>query len=421
MAIIINDNYSLQRQNQAFDARYLDGTTPWVNVGAAEAGIPTYRYTGLTVNILGEEYWWKDGVGNGDLIPKTLGGSSNLTGATNGLSLFSGDSHIGLGGNLITGTTISANTNTFSINGVSGTSFSISDNGGTGSIIGSVANSADGLVAITSLGTITAASASTAIISTQSNGHLATISNTSSSISSSVSLSVSFSGDSAEIYVDETAMRINDNFNNRGLENGGDYEDNFVARSLVTKQYVTGVTSGITGAFTTANNGLSSLSSQVVSLGGDLTGTTTISMSGVTSLIFTDTRTTTSGVTYGGDYEDDFVARSLVTKQYVTGHTQCISNTIDVCNVYAPYTATTENDFVGVSGTTEVWLPNPRKAGQRITVADICGNALSVNICIVGNGLCINGDDCALINTNYGSMTFINNNISGWSAVAFIN
>src|SRR5690606_20354311 len=41
---------------------------------------------------------------------------------------------------------------------------------------------------------------------------------------------------------------------------GGDYENDFVARSLVTKQYVdleiSGATSGITGAITSASNGL---------------------------------------------------------------------------------------------------------------------------------------------------------------------
>jgi hypothetical protein len=170
------------------------------------------------------------------------------------------------------------------------------------------------------------------------------------------------------------------------------------------------------GTITGATNGLCKIGQNVV-LGGALTGTTSISLSGATSLTFTDTRTTTSGVTYGGDYEEDFVARSLVTKKYVDDK----ANTIAVCNVSVSYTATTESDFVGISGASTLHLPATPKACQRITVADIEGNALSDNICIVGNGQCINGESYALINTNYGSMTFINNNVSGWSAVAFIN
>ena len=84
------------------------------------------------------------------------------------------------------------------------------------------------------------------------------------------------------------------------------------------------------------------------------------------------------------------------------------------------FVCSTTNDFIGVSGATEVWLPSTPKACQRIIVADICGNALVNNICIIGNGLCINGNDGATINTEYGAMTFINNGYS-WSAVAFIN
>ena len=55
MAILINDNYSLSA-NKPIDARYLNISTPWADCAEVIAGIPTYRYTGLTVNIAGEEY-----------------------------------------------------------------------------------------------------------------------------------------------------------------------------------------------------------------------------------------------------------------------------------------------------------------------------------------------------------------------------
>jgi hypothetical protein len=131
---------------------------------------------------------------------------------------------------------------------------------------------------------------------------------------------------------------------------------------------------------------------------------------------FTDGGLVKSGIIYADDYEDEFIARSLVTAQYVTGN----SNTVNVCNVTSNYIATTTDDFIGVSGATSVSLPPSPKACQRITVVDIAGDALSAPITVVGNGLCINGDDNATINTEYGSITFINNGIF-WSAVAFIN
>ena len=86
MAILINDNYSLQAI-KPFDARYLNISTPWASVGAANAGIPTYRYTGLTVNILGSEYWYKDGVADINLVEKESSiVTEGITGATNGLT-----------------------------------------------------------------------------------------------------------------------------------------------------------------------------------------------------------------------------------------------------------------------------------------------------------------------------------------------
>ena len=61
---------------------------------------------------------------------------------------------------------------------------------------------------------------------------------------------------------------------------------------------------------TTATNGLSVDGNNFV-LGGALTGATDISLSGTTSLTITDTRATTSGITYAGDYSDDFELNSL--------------------------------------------------------------------------------------------------------------
>lgn len=177
MAILINDNYKLSA-NKPFDDRYLNISTPWISCEEAILGIPTYRYTGLTINISGDEYWWKDGVNDNDLILKTLGG------ATNGLTKIGGE--IKLGGTLTGDTTI-----------------------------------------------------------------------------------------------------IDSRITPLGIVYGGDYENSFVGRSLVTAQYVTGITSGLTNIFTIANNGLYS-TGQEVHLGGDLTGNTIISGINIYNLTLDD-------------------------------------------------------------------------------------------------------------------------------------
>lgn len=77
MAILINDNYSLAAI-KPFDARYLNISTPWISVAAVNTGIPAYRYTGLTVNILGVEYWYANGITDTDLVIKTNGVEKNI-------------------------------------------------------------------------------------------------------------------------------------------------------------------------------------------------------------------------------------------------------------------------------------------------------------------------------------------------------
>ena len=345
MAIIINDNYSLQRQNQAFDARYLDGTTPWATVGAAEAGIPTYRYTGLTVNVAGDEYWWKTGVLNGDLIPKSLGGTSNLTGATNGLSLANSGTTIVLGGELTGNTTISASTNTFTINrGTTGTSLSF----------------------FNYLGLVNA-----------------------------VSLSTDHGPYSTCVF----------QASNAGVTNSADV---LVCANDTTQHSQINIT----------NTALSLLKTNAAN-----SQQHRISLGNVAGIRVQDT-CGGIGLAYCANYCTNAKTnpRWIPDNAYVTGLTTSASNVVNVCNVFTTgYTATQGNDFIGVSGASCIYLPPTPKPCQRITVADICGCAVLNSIQINGNGNCINGDSIATINTDYGSMTFINNNISGWTAVAFIN
>jgi len=75
-----------------------------------------YRYTGLTVNVNGVEYWYKEGITDPDLVIKEAGGAGTITGGTNGLS--TSGANIILGGDLLSGTTINADNNDFSVTNV---------------------------------------------------------------------------------------------------------------------------------------------------------------------------------------------------------------------------------------------------------------------------------------------------------------
>jgi len=75
MAIVLNDNVNFRAPKPA-DDRYLNSSAqPYSNTAAAVAAIPVaYRFKGLTVNIGTDEYWWKTGTADTDLILKTSGG-----------------------------------------------------------------------------------------------------------------------------------------------------------------------------------------------------------------------------------------------------------------------------------------------------------------------------------------------------------
>lgn len=62
----------------------LDGKYgPYATTAAAKAAVLAgERYIGLTVNVAGVEYWWKDATADGDLVIKSMGGGWNTTGET---------------------------------------------------------------------------------------------------------------------------------------------------------------------------------------------------------------------------------------------------------------------------------------------------------------------------------------------------
>lgn len=127
-----------------------------------------------------------------------------------------------------------------------------------------------------------------------------------------------------------------------------------------------------------------------------------------------------NALVYGACYHAEYTNRSLVDKEYVDISICNDSNVIKVCNVGVPYTTTRYDDFIGVSGTSCIYLYNTPVCGQRLTVADICGNALADPITVDGNGKKINNGTCSTINTDYGSITYLYNGFC-WSAIAFVN
>jgi hypothetical protein len=105
MAINLSDNIKISGPLPV-DSRYFNNLVPYTGITQVNLIILSgERYVGLTVNINNIEYWYSTGIGDGNLVIKTAGGT--LTGATNGLSLFgvSGTS-VGLGGTITGSTTI---------------------------------------------------------------------------------------------------------------------------------------------------------------------------------------------------------------------------------------------------------------------------------------------------------------------------
>jgi hypothetical protein len=320
MAIVLSDNIQVNAPKPV-DSRYLNILVPYSSTTQANTAIVSgVRFTGLTVNISGSEYWYKNGILNGDLIAKSLGGT--IIGGANGLST-SGQNVI-LGGAL-TGTTYIGITNGDLI-----------ITGGTGSTAYSFNKSC--LSLMTSCG---------------------------------ASFSINDVSD---------CIRIS--------TKGGAY---FGLAGSASEDYGGIVTSG--GSNLSVDGRYCYISLDACSI-----------------------RLCTAPPL--GSTSDALLVWNSIDKQIK----QISSNVVTVCNIISQYTATSGSSFIGVSGTTCVFLMNNPNCGQKVSVADICGDALSNPITINGNGKRINDSTCtcSIINTNYGSITFIYNGYF-WSAVAFTN
>lgn len=102
MPILRSDNFQIKAPKPV-DNRYDNNGAGYANVAAVNSAIiAPYRYIGLTVNIQGEEYWYKDGTGDGDLILKDY--TSSITHVVDGA-----DNSILVGGQVAGGVVITGN------------------------------------------------------------------------------------------------------------------------------------------------------------------------------------------------------------------------------------------------------------------------------------------------------------------------
>ena len=113
------------------------------------------------------------------------------------------------------------------------------------------------------------------------------------------------------------------------------------------------------GAITGAENGLHVTSGGNVSLGGVLTGATTITGNDSCTLTYTDTAITDKrGILYGDDYSTTFVSNSLVSAKYVTGLTGNLDERIDNLEAWSATTETRVDNLEAWSATTETRVDN---------------------------------------------------------------
>jgi len=180
-------------------------------------------------------------------------------------------------------------------------------------------------------------------------------------------------------------------------------------------------------AITGATNGLTISNNNVV-LGGTLTGATTINGGGqtlninVNGLNLSGTTLNITGIVTlqstptGGTTSDAILVWNSIDKKIK----QVSPNIINVCNINGVYSATTSNSFIGANAGSTIYLPPAPNCGQKISIADCSGNALANNIYVCSTTCSILNCNMAIINTDYGSMSFIFNN-TFWSAVAFTN
>jgi len=225
MAIGLGDNLGVTGPLPT-DNRYYNTSNnkPWTSCSEVNLALTGERYTGLTVNINGAEYWYKEGVLDACLIPKESAGT--ITGGTNGLS--TDGANICLGGTLSDDIGIATLTHSFQMG--TGLYGSFLFNTGATSI-----SSWDGATGIGAIGV--------------------------------------GDGKFFALFTDEAEI-TDGSGSGLGLQYAADYKGTFTSESLVSKAYVDCVAAA-GGTITGGANGLSTSGTNVI-LGGALDNNTAI-------------------------------------------------------------------------------------------------------------------------------------------------
>ena len=445
--ITFNNNFNIGI-GAPIDSKYLNSLNqPYASTGATNTAIvQSQRYSGLTVNILGTEYWYKNGTDDNNLISKT----PSTISATNGLTI-SGTVNSGLsvslGGALTGDTIIDVKCHNFTISGtVGGSPF----------------------IAITE--------------STCTNGTLSLFGYANAKLCSNSCVDVITSGRLGLSFNCAGVVTDNNSISKSGLTYAADYSSTFVDNSLITKKFVQGFITGYTTGGTSSGERIVKSITQVshgfavnnvvgwsggtynkaianglyngevlgivtkvngntfeLTQAGYFSGLTTLStnttyfLSDVTAGLLTTTKPTT--LTH--------IVRAVVVTTTpnagwilpYAGYILTSGNTGgggDKNNIYSKTTIavstilSTNSTYVilvnPVSGTT-ITLPTIPTDGQAFKIKDISGNAIVNNIIIdAGAGKEIDNAQTGTINTNFGALEIMYDvPTTKWYSLGFVN
>lgn len=216
MAIILNDNLDI-RAPKSTDNRYVNGGVfPYISVAEVTSTIPeSYRHIGLTVNIQGEEYWFKEGVTDSDLVLKSSFDNSAFTGYTATTEIRLQNIEQSIDDVVLEFSSFSAQTN---------------------NVISSIQSDISYLSGVTD-GKQDKLTAGAGISATALNQNKLQLDL--SNYSSSSSINISITGTTHDfIFHDNSVVK-------RGIEYGANYHSTYSLRSLVDKEYVDNLISGL--------------------------------------------------------------------------------------------------------------------------------------------------------------------------------
>jgi hypothetical protein len=444
MAIQLNDNIKVNA-GKPVDVKYLNlsnatytGTTEVISI------IPVpERHIGLTVNVNNNEYWFSTGVTDGDLVIKTTASASTISNVQNigvGEGIFSGitangviklRSIIGSGSTTVTTsgetivvssidlTNLQSDILEFNSSGEKYQPYSAYTSGvtfyyGTTPPTGLTRLNLNAQLEVTELRVSSA--------STHTNHNVGDIywDNDDSTISLQQTtqvkqqvgqeLYVKVKNDTAGLIVNGSVVYVDGSDSGRPtIKLARANELDVATVDEVIGMVTENITAGQEGFVTT-----SGLVRDLVTSGfteGDVVYLSTTGYGEITNVKPT--------------YPDFIIEVGIVTNVDPTGGTVLIrinniSNPqiirgVEIVNS-VNYTATTRSDFLSVYGGRYVYFPSSPLTGQEITISDADGDAENFTITICGNGNYINGNisnpnDIAIINSNWGTMSFIYNGL----------